>query len=369
MESGRRLDPPRKKNAIKLAVKRIENFHLKTQAQGGISESSQGVRCWKEFRAIDPVGLYVPGGSSPLISSIWMQAIPAKIAGCKTKIVCTPPRKDGSIDPLMIYAAKLCGIEKIFKVGGAQAIAAMAWGTETIPKVKKIFGPGNLWVTTAKKLLSQTPKGPSCDMPAGPSEVMVIGDEKAKASFIASDLLAQAEHGCDSQVIFITDYLPLIQSVKDQILKQLQQLNRQEILKKSLQFCRFIHVQSIDKAIAIANEYAPEHLILQLEQASQYIPLIENAGSVFLGSWSPESVGDYASGPNHVLPTNGFAANRGGLCVEDFRKAITFQELNDQGLSYLGPTVETLAMLEGLDGHKNAVSIRLDHLANRDKPL
>jgi histidinol dehydrogenase len=320
--------------------------------------NKNGIDAWKEYKAIERVGLYIPGGTAPLVSTLLMLAIPAVIAKCREIIVVTPPNKNGEINPAIIYAAKLCGINKIFAVGGAQAIAALAYGTETIPKVVKIFGPGNKYVTEAKLQVAQDPCGAALDMPAGPSEVLVIADDRANAQLVAADLLSQAEHDVDSKVILITTSQSLANQVDEALTAQLKNLQRQKIITKSLENAAIIIVDCLDEAFAISNIFAPEHLILQIDNPRNYLNFVQNAGSVFIGRWSAEALGDYASGPNHVLPTYGYAKSYSGLGVESFMKSITFQEVSKEGLLALAPTVETLAQLEGLDAHKIAVNLR-----------
>jgi histidinol dehydrogenase len=291
-----------------------------------------------------------------------MLAVPARIAGCPTRIICTPPRRDGSADPAVLTIANLCGVRRVFKLGGAQAIAAMAYGTPSVPKVDKIFGPGNSWVTIAKLQVGNDPDGAALDLPAGPSEVLVVADASARADFVAADLLAQAEHSADAQVVFVTTSSALAEATATQVETQLQRLSRADTLRKSIEHARLFVVDTIDTAIDVSNAYAPEHLILQVANAREWLPKVRNAGSVFLGAWTPETMGDYCSGTNHVLPTYGFARAYSGLSLHDFVKRITVQELTSDGLRELGPTAITLAALEGLDAHANAVRIRLAHL-------
>lgn len=345
------------KNAIETAYKNIRDFH-ELQLPKTLRLNKNGIDAWKEYKAIERVGLYIPGGTAPLVSTLLMLAIPAVIAECREIIVVTPPNKNGEINPAIIYAAKLCGINKIFAVGGAQAIAALAYGTETIPKVIKIFGPGNKYVTEAKLQVAQDPFGAALDMPAGPSEVLVIADDRANAQLVAADLLSQAEHDVDSKVILITTSQSLASQVDEALTAQLKNLQRQKIITKSLEKAAIIIVDSLDEAFAISNIFAPEHLILQIDNPRNYLNFVQNAGSVFIGKWSAEALGDYASGPNHVLPTYGYAKSYSGLGVESFMKSITFQEVSKEGLIALAPTVETLAQLEGLDAHKTAVNLR-----------
>ena len=350
------------KKAINIAKTNIEKFHSSQIATEPDIETTRGVRCWRKSVAIEKVGLYIPGGSAPLFSTVLMLGIPAKLAGCKEIIICTPPWKDGKINPLILYTAQLIGITEIFKVGGAQAIAAMAYGTESIPKVYKIFGPGNQYVTKAKEMIQQD--GIAIDMPAGPSEVLVIADEKANTEFIAADLLSQAEHGADSQVIMLSDDKEMIARVKSEVEKQLQSLPRKDIAAQSLENSKLILLSSLDECIAFSNLYAPEHLIINTDNNKILAARVINAGSVFLGNLSCESAGDYATGTNHTLPTNGFARNYSGVSLESFFKKISFQEVTEEGLKNLGPTIELMAEAELLYGHKNAVSIRLKSLQN-----
>ncbi|HNY54808.1 MAG TPA: histidinol dehydrogenase [Chitinophagales bacterium] len=345
------------KEAINIAYNNIQVFHRQQQGAADITETMPGVQCWRKSVGIEKVGLYIPGGSAPLFSTVLMLAVPAQIAGCSEIILCSPPDKTGSIHPAILYTADLCGIKKIFKAGGAQAIAAMAYGTESIPQVYKIFGPGNQYVTAAKQLVNKD--GIAIDMPAGPSEVLVIGDDESRPDFIAADLLAQAEHGADSQVIFVTTeeaYLNLVHFAIDQ---QLKNLPRKEVAAKALENSKMILVNDIEEAIAFSNAYAPEHLILQTRNAEELAEKVINAGSVFIGHYTPESVGDYASGTNHTLPTNGFARAYSGVSLDSFVKKITFQKISKEGLQNIGKTVEVMAANEELDAHKNAVSIRL----------
>lgn len=348
--------------AIDLARKNIEKFHSAQITSEPVVETTNGVRCWRKNAAIQKVGLYIPGGSAPLFSTLLMLGIPAKLAGCDEIIVCTPAGKDGKVNPLILYTAQLIGISELYKAGGAQAIAAMAYGTKSIPKVYKIFGPGNQYVTKAKELVQLA--GISIDMPAGPSEVLVIADSKANPEFIAADLLSQAEHGPDSQVIMLSDDRLLIDKVESEIEKQVALLPRKVIALKALENSKLIFLETIKECIAFSNLYAPEHLIINLADPNPAADEIKNAGSVFLGSFSCESAGDYASGTNHTLPTNGFARNFSGVSTESFLKKITFQEINAQGMLSLGPSIELLAEAESLAGHKNAVSLRLKTLKN-----
>lgn len=345
------------KNAIQTAKENITKFHESQKAEIQKIETTKGVVCWRENRAIEKVGIYIPGGTAPLFSTVLMLAVPAQLAGCKEIILCTPPDKNGEINPAILYTAKLCGITKIFKTGGAQAIAAMTFGTESVPNVYKIFGPGNQFVVAAKELAQNY--GVAIDMPAGPSEVLIIADENAVPEFCAADLLSQAEHGSDSQVIFISTDMKILEETMEETKKQLENLPRNEFAQQSLSNSYFILVKSLDEALEFSNLYAPEHLILAIADFEKYIPAIENAGSVFLGNYSCESAGDYASGTNHTLPTNGFAKNYSGVSLDSFVKKITFQNLSKEGLQNLGKTIEVMAEAEGLFAHKNAVTIRL----------
>lgn len=350
------------KNAINIAKKNIENFHSSQLVSEPVIETFKGVKCWRKNVAIEKVGLYIPGGSAPLFSTLLMLGIPAKLAGCDEIIVCTPAGKEGKVSPSILYTAKLLGISDIFKVGGAQAIAAMAYGTDTIPKVNKIFGPGNQYVTKAKGLVQQD--GIAIDMPAGPSEVLVIADYQADPVFIAADLLSQAEHGPDSQVILLTDNQDVMNSVEIEVEKQVALLPRKDIALKALENSKLILLPSINDCLSFSNLYAPEHLIINLIDPDSVADSIRNAGSVFLGKFSCESAGDYASGTNHTLPTNGFAKSYSGVSLESFIKKITFQEINAEGIRDLGPTIELLAEAESLSGHRNAVTVRLKSLQN-----
>jgi histidinol dehydrogenase len=345
------------KQAIQQAAKNIRLFHERQLAASEIIEPMPGISCWRKTVGIEKVGLYIPGGTAPLFSTILMLGIPAKIAGCKQVILCSPPGKDGKLHPAIIYAAQLTGIETIYKIGGVQAIAAMAYGTETVPQVYKIFGPGNQYVTCAKQLIQQ--EGIAIDMPAGPSEVCVLADESADADFVAADLLSQAEHGVDSQVLLVTDSATLISKVETALSEQLHQLPRKEIAAKAMANSTLVLMDSIEEAIDFVNEYAAEHLIIACKNDEAIADRIINAGSVFLGNYSPESAGDYASGTNHTLPTNGFAKAYSGVSVDSFVKKITYQKLSASGLEQIGNTVVLMAEAEGLQAHANAVSIRL----------
>lgn len=345
------------KQAIQHAKKNIELFHSSQKEKVKKIETIPGVLCWRQSVGIEKIGLYIPGGSAPLFSSVLMLAVPARIAGCNEIVLCTPPSNDGSINPAILYTAQLCGITKIFKIGGVQAIAGMAYGTESISKVFKIFGPGNQYVTLAKQIVQQ--QGVAIDMPAGPSEVLVISDETAVPEFVAADLLSQAEHGPDSQVVLLTTNKIFAEKVINAINEQLENLPRKKITKLALQNSKAIIVKDMEDAIAFSNLYAPEHLILACASAELLIHKIISAGSVFLGNYSPESAGDYASGTNHTLPTNGYAAMYSGVSTDSFVKKITFQQLTKQGLENIGNTVMTMAAAEGLEAHKNAVAIRI----------
>ena len=348
---------PALEKAIQLAKHNIEKFHKAQIQKSEKIETSKGVMCWREDRPIEKVGIYVPGGTAPLFSTVLMLAIPAKIAGCKEIVLCTPPNKTGGIDPAILYAANLIGIKSIFNVGGIQAIAALTFGTESIPKVDKIFGPGNQYVTAAKQ--EALNYGLAIDMPAGPSEVLIIADETGNPEFIAADLLSQAEHGTDSQVILLSDNKEIIKNSMEIIQKQLEVLPRKDIVKKALGNSHAILLGSINECIELSNKYAPEHLIMATKNTENKIKLIENAGSVFIGNYSCESAGDYASGTNHTLPTNGFARNYSSISVESFIKKITFQEISKEGIAHIGPAIEMMAEAEQLMAHKNAVTLRL----------
>ena len=345
------------RDAIKSAYDNIYKFHASQQEEIKKIETNTGVECWRKSVPIESVGIYIPGGSAPLFSTVLMLAIPAQIAGCRQVILCSPPNENGEIHPAILYAAELCGVHEIYKVGGAQAIAAMAYGTESIPKVHKIFGPGNQYVTIAKQLVNVS--GTAIDIPAGPSEVLIIGDDEARPDFIAADLLAQAEHGEDSQVIFVTTSEAHLNMVHFEIDKQLVHLPRKAIAEKALKNSWMVLLNDLDDAIAFSNQYAPEHLILQTRDAEDLAEKVINAGSVFIGHYSPESAGDYASGTNHTLPTNGYAAAYSGVSLDSFVKKITFQIISKEGLEKLANTIEIMAAAEGLDAHKNAVSIRI----------
>lgn len=352
------------KEAMQLASSNIEKFHAAQKPEIKKIETTTGVQCWQKAMPIEKVGLYIPGGTAPLFSTVLMLAIPAKIANCKEIILCTPPGNDGQIHPAILYAAKISGVKNIFKLGGVQAIGAMAFGTESVTKVNKIFGPGNQFVTAAKQLVSMNDV--SIDMPAGPSEVMVIADESANPAFVASDLLSQAEHGVDSQVVLVANSQLLIQGIKKKIDAQLDKLPRRELAKKTLENSVAIVLKNTQDTIDLINEYAPEHLILCIENYLELSEKVMNAGSVFLGNFTPESAGDYASGTNHTLPTNGWAKTYSGVNLDSFMKKITFQELTPEGLKKIGPAIEIMAATELLDAHKNAVSLRLNEIKNND---
>lgn len=355
------------KAAIRLAKQNIETFHAAQRFEGKKVQTQPGVTCWQKAVAIEKVGLYIPGGTAPLFSTVLMLAVPARIAGCKEIVFCTPPGRDGKVHPAVLFAAKVAGVNRIFKAGGIQAIAAMAYGTESVPKVYKIFGPGNQYVTAAKQLVSL--RDVAIDMPAGPSEVEVLADETANPIFVAADLLSQAEHGVDSQAILITTSVELQQAVKVEVERQLALLPRKEIAEKSLANSKLIVVDSMAEAIELTNAYAPEHLIIETEDYLSVAERIVNAGSVFLGSLTPESAGDYASGTNHTLPTNGYAKAYSGVSLDSFIRKITFQEIKPEGLNIIGPAIELMAANEQLDAHKNAVSVRLGQLENGNGKL
>lgn len=352
------------KSAIKTALDNIRKFHNSQKEERKIIETSEGVFCWRESRAIENIGIYIPGGTAPLFSTVLMLGIPANIAGCKNIALCSPPDHNGKINPAILFTADLVGIKNIFKVGGSQAIAALTFGTETIPKVDKIYGPGNQYVTAAKQLALHY--NVAIDIPAGPSEVLVIADETSIPAFVASDLLSQAEHGTDSQVILLTDSQIVINEIITEIEKQMEELPRKEIAKIALRNSKSILFDSINEAIDFSNFYAPEHLILATENAENFADKITNAGSVFLGNYSPESAGDYASGTNHTLPTNGFAKNYSGVSLDSFVKKITFQNVTKNGIKNIGKSIELMAEAEELMAHKNAVSVRLKYLENEN---
>lgn len=348
------------KQAIRLAKQNIETFHAAQRFEGKKVTTSAGVTCWQKAVPIEKVGLYIPGGTAPLFSTVLMLAVPAKIAGCGEIVLCTPPGREGKVHPAVLFAAKVAGVSRIFKAGGIQAIASMAYGTESVPRVYKIFGPGNQYVTAAKQLVSL--RDVAIDMPAGPSEVEVLADETANPAFVAADLLSQAEHGVDSQAMLITTSESLQQAVKAEVERQLELLPRKEIASKSLANSKLIVVRSLDEAIELTNAYAPEHLIVETADYLSVAERVVNAGSVFLGHLSPESAGDYASGTNHTLPTNGYAKAYSGVSLDSFIRKITFQEIQPEGIRHIGPAIEVMAANEHLDAHKNAITVRLKAL-------
>ena len=345
------------KEAIREAKRNIEAFHRLQKPAPCEYVNSHGFRCWQEAKGIEKVGLYIPGGSAPLFSTVLMLAVPARIAGCREIILCTPPNRAGAVEPAILWTARLCGVTRVYKVGGVQAIGAMTLGTETIPQVYKIFGPGNQYVTAAKQLACNF--GVAIDMPAGPSEVMVVADRSANPAFIAADLLSQAEHGPDSQVVLVTPDAGILPEVEQELEAQLAVLPRKEIAVKALANSKFVVLADIEQCMELVNEYAPEHLILCVEDYREQAKCVVNAGSVFLGNYSPESAGDYASGTNHTLPTNGYAKAYSGVNLDAFIKKITFQEISREGLGYLGRTIEIMAENEQLFAHKNAVTLRI----------
>ncbi|WP_291108190.1 histidinol dehydrogenase [Flavobacterium sp. UBA6195] len=345
------------KEAIQLAKSNIEQFHEAQKTDKIVVETTIGVTCWQEKRPIQKVGLYIPGGTAPLFSTVLMLAVPAKLAGCQEIVLCSPSDKNGKINAAILYAADLCGVTKIYKVGGIQAIAGMTFGTETIPQVYKIFGPGNQFVTIAKQFASQN--GVAIDMPAGPSELLVYADETAIPSFVASDLLSQAEHGKDSQVILVTTNKNILNDVEEEIYKQLKELPRQEIAQVAINNSKLIFVETEKTALSLINEYGPEHFILCSKNEDYFVDGIQNAGSIFIGNYTPESAGDYASGTNHTLPTNGYSKSYSGVNLDSFLKAMTFQKISDIGIQNIGKAIETMAEAEGLQAHKNAVTLRL----------
>lgn len=345
------------KTAIVTARRNIEKFHASQRVEGKKIETMPGVMCWQKSVAIEKVGLYIPGGTAPLFSTVLMLAVPARIAGCKEIVLCTPPNREGKIHPAILFGAKVAGVSKIVKAGGIQAIAAMTYGTQSVPKVYKIFGPGNQYVVAAKQLVSL--KDVAIDMPAGPSEVEIIADETANPAYIAADFLSQAEHGSDSQSILVTTSESLAEAVKREIDRQLSELPRRDFTEQSLMHSRIVILKNDDEIVGFTNQYAPEHLIIQTANYAELSEKIRNAGSVFLGPYTPESAGDYASGTNHTLPTKGYAKMYSGVNLDSFIRKITFQEITEDGLKLLGPTIEIMAANEQLDGHKNAVSIRL----------
>ena len=357
---ARTLIAPELASAIDNAYKNIAAFHASQRTEGARVETQPGVVCWQKSIAIDKVGLYIPGGTAPLFSTVLMLAIPAKIAGCSEIVLCTPPNAEGKVNPAILYAAQVAGVTKVFKVGGVQAIGAMAYGTETVPQVYKIFGPGNQFVQMAKQLVSL--RDVAIDMPAGPSEVCVVADADADPEYVASDFLSQAEHGADSQAILVTDSEDLAKRFEVVMALQLEKLHRQELTRKSLEHSKVIVLHNMDEVMELVNEYAPEHLIINTRAYMNLAQKVRNAGSVFLGPFSPESAGDYASGTNHTLPTNGYAKAYNGVNLDSYMRKVTFQELSADGLRSLGPVIEVMASAEQLDAHRNAVSVRLKNL-------
>ncbi len=360
MEEACHLVPEELKQAILTAKANIETFHASQRFTGQKVETTEGVTCWQKAVAIEKVGLYVPGGTAPLFSTVLMLAVPAHIAGCREIVLCTPPNREGKVHPAILFAAQAAGVSKIFKAGGIQAIAAMAYGTETVPKVYKIFGPGNRYVTAAKQLVSL--EDVAIDMPAGPSEVEVIADESANPEFIAADFLSQAEHGADSQALLVTSAESIVPAVVEAIHRQLSALHRKDITERALEHSRIIVLRDEQEVVDFTNMYAPEHLIIQTKNYAAIAEQISNAGSVFLGAYTPESAGDYASGTNHTLPTNGYARAYSGVNLDSFIKKMTFQEISAEGIKRLGETIRTMAAGEQLDAHRNAVTVRLNTL-------
>lgn len=357
MAEAEALVPEELKEAIQLAHRNIYAFHAAQKFEPIRVETCPGVVCWQKAVPIERVGLYIPGGTAPLFSTVLMTATPARIAGCRSIVLCTPPNKEGRVEPAILYAAKVAGVSHIFKAGGVQAIGAMAYGTESVPKVDKIFGPGNQYVVAAKQVVSL--KDVAIDMPAGPSEVEVVADADANPVFVAADLLSQAEHGVDSQVLLVSTDEELLEKVQKEVERQLAVLPRKDIASKALDNSKFILVHSLDEAVDITNEYAPEHLILSIRNYKEVAEKITHAGSVFLGAYSCESAGDYASGTNHTLPTKGYAKAYSGLCLDSFVRKMTFQELSEEGIRQIGKAVEVMAAAESLDAHKNAMTVRL----------
>ncbi len=360
IEEAKKLVSTELKIAIQEAKLNIEKFHTAQKTDRIEIETSKGVKCWQEKRPIQKVGLYIPGGTAPLFSTILMLAVPAEIAGCQEIVLCSPPNKEGKINPAILYAANLCGVSRIFKIGGIQAIAAMTFGTESIPKVYKIFGPGNQYVTVAKQIA--TKHGVAIDMPAGPSELLVVADDSANASFVASDLLSQAEHGVDSQVILVATSKTILAEVEKEVTSQISLLPRKEIAEKAIANSKLIYVEDDETALSLINEYAPEHFIVCVENEDFYVDNIANAGSIFVGNYTPESAGDYASGTNHTLPTNGYAKQYSGVNLDSFMKSMTFQKITKEGMKSIGNTIEVMAEAEGLQAHKNAVTLRMNSL-------
>lgn len=357
MEAAEQLIPEELKDALQQAERNIATFHEAQRFQGKKIETAPGVVCWQKAVPIEKVGLYIPGGTAPLFSTVLMLAVPARLAGCREIVLCTPPDREGRVNPAILHAARLAGVHRIFKAGGVQAIGAMAYGTETVPKVYKIFGPGNQYVMAAKQQVSLHEV--AIDMPAGPSEVLVVADEKANPVFVAADLLSQAEHGADSQVLLVTTSDRMLERVREEVQVQLEQLPRRELAVRSLEHSKLILVRSMEEAMELANAYAPEHLILEVEDYASLAEKVVNAGSVFMGAYTPESAGDYASGTNHTLPTSGYARAYSGVNLDSFVRKITFQELSPEGIRNIGPAIEKLASGEQLDAHKNAVTLRL----------
>ncbi|WP_396634570.1 histidinol dehydrogenase [Maribacter sp. R86514] len=360
VEEAKTLVSEELKAAIQLAKSNIEVFHTAQKTERVEIETAAGVSCWQEKRPIQKVGLYIPGGTAPLFSTILMLAVPAAIAGCSEIVLCSPPDKEGKLNPAILYTADLCGVTKIVKVGGIQAIAGMTFGTDTIPQVYKIFGPGNQYVTVAKQIA--TKHGVAIDMPAGPSELLVVADDSANAAFVASDLLSQAEHGVDSQVILVSISKEMIDAVEKEVAVQLEDLPRKEIAKQAIANSKLIYVDNDQDAIDLINEYGPEHYIVCVENEDFYIDNTQNAGSVFIGNYTPESAGDYASGTNHTLPTNGYAKQYSGVSLDSFMKSMTFQKITKEGIQTIGNAIELMAEAEGLEAHKNAVTLRLNSL-------
>jgi histidinol dehydrogenase len=360
LQQGIKAVPDELKKSIEQAARNIDKFHRAQLRDTQLVETMPGVTCWRKGVPIQKVGIYIPGGTAPLFSSVLMLAIPARIAGCEEIILCTPPDQNGNINPAILFAAQLTGVTRICKIGGAQAIGALAYGTESIPQVNKIFGPGNQYVTKAKQLVNQ--EGVAIDLPAGPSEVLVWADETAVPAFVAADLLAQAEHGSDSQVILVVSDEKLVSAIQQELTKQLAALPRKTIAEQALNHSRIVVLPDEQDALDFINEYAPEHLIICVNDADKKAEQIANAGSVFIGNFSPESVGDYASGTNHTLPTNGYAKAYAGVSLESFVRYITFQKISEQGIQHIGPVVEHMAAAELLEGHKRAVTLRIESL-------
>lgn len=364
MQEAETLVAAELKVALEIAKNNIEAFHAAQRFTGKKVETQPGVVCWQKAVGIEKVGLYIPGGTAPLFSTVLMLAVPARLAGCKEIVLCTPPNKEGKVHPAILYAAKLAGVHQIIKAGGVQAIGAMAYGTESVPKVYKIFGPGNQYVMAAKQQVSL--HDVAIDMPAGPSEVEVLADATANPVFVAADLLSQAEHGVDSQAMLVTTSEELITKVQEEVERQLSQLSRKEIASKSLENSKLILVKDRDEALSLTNEYAPEHLIIETADYMDMAERVINAGSVFLGAYAPESAGDYASGTNHTLPTNGYAKAYSGVSLDSFIRKITFQEIQPEGIRKIGPAIERMAANEELDAHKNAVTVRLESLKEKE---